>query len=217
MSDWIDLVGSYIIGGLVLLMIVGLNIFVSNSSTDNLYTNIAQASISTTSNIIHNDFYKIGYRIANKRIVLADSSRIKFYSDINNEGNIDSIYYYTGPVSQLTSTPNPNDKLLYRILNNSSELSSNAIVKFKLTYFDSLGAKIPYNLLTSQSILNSIRTIQVYVLVESSAPVDGVYQAAEWQERIIPRNLSSGITNFSDNDTTATNFVSDGDDGDSNN
>ena len=126
MSYWLDLIGSYIMGGTVILMIVGLNVYISNSATDNLYTNIAQSNITTTSEIIHNDFYKIGYKVSGNKIVIADSNQIKFYSDIDNNGTIDSIYYYTGTASQLTSTQNPNDKLLYRVFNNSSALSSTA-------------------------------------------------------------------------------------------
>lgn len=214
MSYWLDLIGSYIIGGTVILMIVGLNVYISNSAADNLYTNIAQSNITTTNEIIHNDFYKIGYKVPGDKIVIADSNQIKFYSDIDNNGTIDSIYYYTGEISQLTSTQNPNDKLLYRVFNNSSALSSNAVVDFKLIYFDSTGANISYTSLLNQSGRNNIRNIQVFIRVESPVPVDGVYQAAEWQEKIIARNTFPGITNNNNTNNGSQDYTSDDDDGD---
>ncbi|MCH8170038.1 MAG: hypothetical protein IIB07_02760 [Bacteroidetes bacterium] len=189
MAYWLDLIGSYIIAGTILLMIGRLNIYILNSSNEYLQSNMEQLKLSTSADIIDYDFYKIGYRITGDKIILADSDKIKFYTDIDNDGTGDSLYYYTGNISELSSTVNPKDKLLYRILNNETALSANAVTDFKLTYFDSLNAQISYSSLTNQSSRNDIRTIQIYLKVESAEPIDTVYQAVEWQKKITPKNL----------------------------
>ncbi len=189
MAYMLDLMGSYIVGAIVLLMIVGLDIYIPTSASEVVFNNMVQGNIGTAAEIINYDFYKIGYRTTGNSIVLADSDRIKFDTDISDDGNIDTVYYYPGSTSQLTSTPNPNDKPLYRQLNGDTPLSSIAITEFKLTYYDSLGAQLSYGSLNSQVQRNRIRTIKVYLRVESTEPVGKIYQAAEWDEKITPKNL----------------------------
>ena len=189
MAYWLDLLGSYIIAGAIILMVGRLNVYVLNSSNENLQANLEQLKLTASSEIIDYDFYKIGYKITGDKIVLADSDKIKFYSDINNDGTGDTLYYYYGDVSELLSTKNPSDKLLYRIFNNGTPFSSNIITDFKISYFDSLNTQISYASLSNQSSRNDIRTIQIYLKVESAEPVDTVYQAVEWQKKITPKNL----------------------------
>ncbi len=149
MAYWLDLIGSYIIAGTIILMIGRLNVYILNSSNENLQSNREQLNLSTSADIIDYDFYKIGYRITGDKIVIADSDKIKFYADIDNNGTGDTLYYYAGDLSELSSTKNPNDKLLYRILNNEIALSATAVTDFKLTYFDSLIAQIFYSFLVN--------------------------------------------------------------------
>jgi hypothetical protein len=189
MSYWLDMIGSYIIAATVILIVVSLNFYVSSSSCENTFSIIAQQNLSTTADIINNDFYKIGYRVSSNRITLADSTRIKFYADMDDNGTVDSLYYYSGTSSSLSGTPNPNDYLLYRIYNNQPATSSMVVTGFQLTYYDSLGNKIAYTNLTNQSYLNKIKSIEVYLRVESTDPIDGVYQGSEWLKKITPKNL----------------------------
>ncbi|PIW69806.1 MAG: hypothetical protein COW08_05195 [Ignavibacteriales bacterium CG12_big_fil_rev_8_21_14_0_65_30_8] len=189
MTYWLDLIGSYIIAGAIILMIGKLNIYILNSANESMSSNLRQLTVTTSADIINYDFYKIGYRITGDKIVEADEDKIKFYSDIDDNGAADTIYYYTGNVSELSSTPNPSDKLLYRILNNEAPLSSNAVTDFKLTYYDSSNTEISYGKLNSQNWRDYIKTIKIYLKVESPEPVDTAYQVVEWQKKITPKNL----------------------------
>ncbi len=188
MAYWLDMVGSYIIGAMVLLIIVRLDLYIVSESANVTYSNIAQGNLSTAIEIVNNDFYKIGYWTSGQSIQLADSNRIKFCADLYNNGVIDTIYYYTGSTSQLSSTPNPLDKPFYRVVNDSS-LSLIDVVDFNLVYYDSLGTVINYGSLSSQTHRNAIHSIKVYLKVESNSAVDSVYQGAEWEKRITPKNL----------------------------
>ena len=189
MAYWLDLVGSYIIGAMVMALVAMLNVFIGTSSNRVTFSNIEQGNLSATTDVINYDFYKIGYRVSGDAIVQADSNNIKFCSDLNNTGTVDTINYYTGDASQLASTKNPNDRLFYRVLNNETPLPSTKVTNFKLTYFDSIGTKIPYTDLSTQLNRNRIKCIEVYLKVESQEDVEGVYQGTEWQKKITPKNL----------------------------
>ncbi len=190
MSSWIDVVGSFITGAIIILILANLNIYISSSTANNLYTNVVQQNLITTAEVLQYDFYKIGYHANSNRIIKADSNSIKFYADINNSGKNDIIYYYLGSTAGLSGTKNPNDRVLYKSINNAAGKPEGNVTNFKLTYYDSLGNQLSYSKLQSASIRNNIRTINIYLKVESPDPIDGVYQAAEWERRIFPRNYN---------------------------
>jgi hypothetical protein len=100
---------------------------------------------------------------------------------------MDSINYYLGPTSELSSTPNPRDRLLYRVLNNESPLASNlGVTQFKMVYFDALGDTI-YPPIT---VAGSITSIEINLSVESVAAYDEKYSSAFWRQiRLVARNL----------------------------
>lgn len=188
MSSWIDVAGSFIIGGIIILIMANLNIYINTSSAENLYTNIVQDNMASTVNILEHDFYRMGYGINNGRIIEADSNSIKFISDLNNSGVYDTVAYSVGTTSDLSGTQNPNDKPLYRTLNNGSPKYTESVTNFDLSYYDSLGNKFNYASLNSSTIRSKIRIIKIYLKIESTEPVDGVYQSAEWERKIFPKN-----------------------------
>ena len=193
----LDIVGSIIVGGLILLILFRLN----SSATSNLYNEnseltVQQAMVSQVQ-VIESDFRKIGYckiwtKIPDptKAILLADSTRIKFLTDLDNDGAVDSLYYYLVPTSELPSTPNPKDRLLYRVVNAQTAKSSNiGITNFKLTYYDALDKKI-----TPLPVANTgqIHKIQIDLQVENSESVDSVYTTVFWRQvKLAARNLQN--------------------------
>ncbi len=161
-----------------------------NSSREINNANIAQLNIKEISEVLDFDLYKIGYRVSSSKILLADSTRLTFLSDIDNNGKIDTIKYELGSPSELPSTPNPNDRILYRILNNEPKKGSNlGVVDFKLVYFDSTKNILNYSLLSSQNNRDKIKAISYYIRVESVYPVEGYYPGAEIKRVIRPKNL----------------------------
>lgn len=189
MSYLLDIVGSFIIGSFVVLILLVLNLNIMSHTTENLNTNIAQRDLTTTVWIIEYDLFKIGYRVKGSKIEIADSTEIKFYSDFNNNETIDSIHYYLGDVSEFSSTPNPLDRPLYRKENDNSNSAQLSVVDFVLTYSDSIGNDIDYALLSSPAVRNTIRTIKVKLKIESDEPINGIYQVSQWEKKITPKNL----------------------------
>jgi len=125
-----------------------------------------------------------------KAILYADSNSIKFLTDVNNDGVVDSIYYYTGPTSELSNTPNKRDRLLYRVVNNNVPKSSNVgITKFTLKYYDALNNTINQSPVTLPALISSI---QIDIQFENSEAWDSVYTVAFWRQiKLTARNLSN--------------------------
>lgn len=188
----LDLLGSFLIGGMLLLNIVNMNANASTQSSLYSVTRISQKNLVASVQIIENDFRKMGYGVANptKSILIADTSRIKFLADIDRNGVMDTIDYYIGPTTELGGSPNPRDRFLYRVINGETPSSANlGIVRFRLDYYDQDLKKV--------SLLEAIKIVEIRVEVESPFPLFDestqlyTYPSAFWkQTRLTSRNLN---------------------------
>jgi len=168
MAYLLDILGSVVIAGMVVMILLTVNINTTASSSVILFTTIEQRKIMDVSELIQYDFYKLGYRIPDEKISVADSNEIKFYSDIDNNDVVDTIHYYVGETSDLSYTTNPNDKPLYRQRNwQDNLLSEIPVVDFNLSYFDSLGNTLDYSSLTNSAGRKLIKSIKIKITVET--------------------------------------------------
>jgi len=154
-STLLDILGSTIIGALLLLILFRINDTAMQNAFSHSGELMVQQALVEAVSVIEYDFRKMGYcenweSIANpsNAIIFADTSSISFLTDLPSVGNtkgdgiVDTLHYYTGPTSELSETDNPNDRLLYRVINSATPVGSNiGITKFHLTYFDSFGKK----------------------------------------------------------------------------
>jgi hypothetical protein len=193
-STILDILGSMIIGGILLNITLSLN----DAATEKTYNNSTELSLqenmATVAQMLETDFRKIGFCAdwnkfpdPSKAIVYADQSSIKYLTDLDSDTNMDSIRYYLGPTSELLSTPNPRDRMLYRVANNEAPLTSNlGVTQFRLVYFDALGDTIAPPI-TTPGLINSI---EINLSVESVAAYDTSYSSAFWRQiRLVARNL----------------------------
>jgi len=195
-STIIDILGSIIIGGILMTIAWRL----SDAATEKTYNNSGelalQQNLATVAQIIEWDFRKIGYCAdwnklpdPTKAILYADTSAIKFLTDVDADGNLDSIYYYLGPTSELLETENPRDKILYRVENDETPAPSNlGITRFYMVYFDALGDSIHLPVVN----YGLIASIEINVVVENVAAYDEKYSSAYWRQiRMVARNLKN--------------------------
>lgn len=204
-SSLIDILGSTIVGGLLLMILLRMN----DASVENNYLysgeRIVQQNLVEVVKLIEYDFRKIGYckdwtKINQAfAIISADSNQISFQTDIvnttaaNDYGDevVDTLRYYLGSTSELSATPNPNDRLLYRVINGEAPKGSNlGVTQFKLTYFDALGDTISP---LPASPPFGIATIQVDIAVENPAAYENNYSA---DRRAIWRQIKLAARNF---------------------
>lgn len=193
-STILDIIGSMIIGGILLTTTWRL----SDAATEKTYNGSGELSLQqnlvVTAQIIENDFRKIGFcedwnklPDPSKAIISADLNSIKFLTDTNLDGELDSIRYFLGPTSELSMTPNPRDRMLYRVVNNETPGGSNlGITQFFMIYYDALGDTIPLPI----TITGEIASVEINITVENVAAYDTSYSSAYWRQiRMIARNL----------------------------
>ncbi|RPH35755.1 hypothetical protein EHM92_05650 [bacterium] len=201
----IDLIGSIVVFGWLLLM----SLRVNTANQENMQTLngdlLVQEDLVAVTQLLEYDFRKIGFcKEPNnlvdptKAILLADTSRLKFLTDLDfgsgPDGVLDSVYYYLGDTTELSQTPNPRDRYLYRVVNGETPKGANlGITSFTMKYFDRSGVPIPTPVGVAE--LQKIQTIQITLSVENvyaAAIVETTnkqYSSAFWQQvRLSSRN-----------------------------
>lgn len=194
MNVLIDILGSSFIGGLILLIILKMNLFMSNASyySDNELR--MQQNAKTLAEIINYDFRKIGYKFDNTAIITADSQKIKFVCDLQKPGDpgfgkVDTVEYYVLGPSFAAGTSNPDDIVLVRVLNNKDSINgpSLGLVDLRFTYMDSLS--------TVTSDLAKIKYIKTELWIEPIEQVHNFITGNQdsvftyWEFTIHPRNI----------------------------
>jgi hypothetical protein len=182
-STLIDILGSSLIGGLILIILFRMN----DASVESHYLSsgefIIQSNLVAIVDLLEHDLRKIGYceqweKIPNpaEAIIEATDTSITFLTDVAiskqvqiGDGNVDVLRYWIGKPtdSEVAGTPNPKDRLLYRQVNSDPPMSANlGLTQFNLQYFDNFGNKI-----TSMPSVPplGIITMQIDITVESTA------------------------------------------------
>ena len=193
MAVMMDIVGSLVMLGMVILMIMGININMSQETYKGLTEFNLHAQSIQLSRIFEFDLYKMGYAVSKPGVIaIADTSRIKFYSNLFNiPGRRDSVEYNLGTV--VPSSTNPRDRALYRFENTSQVFINFSVTRFRLSYYNGndslLGAPV------TGSLRDSIKSVRVYLTLESPEPFDTSrtggpsYISTFYQKLIYPRNL----------------------------
>ncbi|MCP5061165.1 MAG: hypothetical protein GY936_01710 [Ignavibacteriae bacterium] len=190
MNTLLDIIGSTIIGTIIVMMIISFNYRTQDVSSELLRSNITQLNIIGVSEFIENDFYKIGYMHTGDDVfIIAKENEIKFYSDIDNDYSIDSVYYFYDSKSRIQSTQNPNDHPLYRKINEGNFQLFAQLTQFSITYFDSSNTEISFSDLLTETHRKRIKLIEISIRSESNDSVNVNYEATEWTKIICPKNL----------------------------
>jgi hypothetical protein len=195
-STILDILSSIIIAGFLLLMVTRLNGTLVESSYTASSDLTVQENLVALVRIIEEDFRKIGYckdpaKIPDpsKSILAADQHSITFLTDVDNNAAVDTLRYYVGTTAALTSTTNPRDMMLYRVINNQpSQGFSLGVTKFNFLYYDALADSLSFPIDNP----NAIYSMRLSVLLESPFAYDQNYSFAYWRQlRLAARNLKN--------------------------
>lgn len=178
----LDIFGSTIIAGLIMMLILKLNIYSFHSRYASDTELELQQNAKTLAEILSHDLRKIGYEVQGDKIIEADSNRLSFYSDINADGNVNKVTYYSGDPSEVTQTSNPYDRILYRIVDtDTSGGPSLGLTRLKFSYLDQSGA--------STNDLAEIEYVKVELFFGSREKIQDEYKFTYWEMTLNPRNL----------------------------
>lgn len=210
----LDLIGSTVVFSLLLL--IALRINVSNSENMQMYRGdvLVQENLVEIVKLLEMDFRRIGYcrdinAIPDPRTAIqyASDTAITFLTDFPvdttadgwlGDGTIDQLTYYVGSPTDagVVDTPNPNDRLLYRVENSDTPQGVNlGVTIFNLRYLDALKQPLSSPVTLPQQIQYMEITIKVENLTKMTnvvnvAAYDTNYQSAYWRQfRLVAKNL----------------------------
>ncbi|MDI6765584.1 MAG: hypothetical protein QME52_01980 [Bacteroidota bacterium] len=188
-----DVVCSVVVGGIILMMLFGFNGNVAESAASQTVKLVTQTNLTAFTDIMEYEFRKMGYRVGSNIIIFADSLNIRFRSDVDNNGVIDTIQYYLDK-NNPSGFENKNTRILYRKLNSGPLQRINlGITQFRITYQNIQGQPFTTYPVPTPSL---IRSLTVVLSVESTFPFKessmkylkynpGVY----WERTMKPKNL----------------------------
>ncbi|TSA19514.1 hypothetical protein D4R75_08960 [bacterium] len=182
-STIFDIIGSAIVAGMLLLTALRLN------AQANETTLVYNGSVRLQQNMValvewvEHDFRRIGYcknytkiPFPTQSIRVADSSNITFWTDDQSTGNLDSVRWYIGPTSEMSSTPNPRDRKIYRKINNTTPVGWNlGVTQFKLEYYNYAGTVLT----TPVAQPSAIYSMQISIVCESPFTFQEQYRATK--------------------------------------
>ncbi len=191
----LDLLGAALISGFLLVMVYHSNARMNETLFTTGNDLVVQEQLVNLVQIIEKDVRRIGYcknqmKIPDpsKAVISAGTNSFTFQTDVDDDGNVDTLSYYRGTVAEQTGTPNPRDMMLYRKLNQYQPLAMNiGLTRFDLKYFD-----------INDDSLNSpvadptqINNVEIAIQLESSVPYDTIYSYVAWRQmRMRTRNLT---------------------------
>jgi hypothetical protein len=184
-----DILGSMIIGGMILVMVLGFNANLMEGSGLQTFKTTVQGNMTTVTNILEYDFRKMGYSVPfpqDSAISYADTAKMTFKGDFDNNGSLETITYTYNPSTPAGGT-NPRTRVLYRSYNGGPAQPINVgLTKFRFTYFDSTGIAFGGNVVSKPSLIKSFKLL---MNMESRDPYGTSYAGVCWERTIKPSNL----------------------------
>lgn len=180
----LDLIASMAVRGAIVYIVLTMNISLNELLFEKAQYAIVKQNAATVGDVIRNDLRGLGFGVpfGTASFLVADTSRLKFIGDLDDDSAIDTVEFYLGPVSEMTSTPNPVDRILYRVRNSGTPSDiGHGLTKFYLEYYNINGS--------STSTLSDIRSFTIKMVVQGGAQINNYYPTSLWETYLFPSNL----------------------------
>ncbi|HLA99848.1 MAG TPA: hypothetical protein VJO14_00555 [Bacteroidota bacterium] len=191
----LDLLGAALIAGFLLVMVHHSGARMNETLFTTGNDLVVQEGLVSVVETLEKDIRRVGYcrdqiRIPDqsKAMIGADRSTVSFLTDVDSDGNVDTLSYYTGTTAGLSGTPNPRDMMLFREVNGKNSYGMNiGLTKFELKYYDVNGDSLK----TPVADPTLIHNMEISLQLENAYPYDTIYSFAAWRQmRLRTRNLS---------------------------
>lgn len=168
----LGIVGSTIIGGMLILSIITLNLRVSQHSGENTLYHTAKMQTDVLAEVMSFDLRQVGYKVDGPKITAADSAMFAFNTTNIIDGNPELIAWHF------------DSGFLSREVNGDEVTMSSGVTEFEFVYYDSTGAPT--------ITLNNIRQIKVSLITESAVRFGNrdTNPSSAWEAVFTPRNLN---------------------------
>jgi hypothetical protein len=189
MGVMIDIIGSTIIRGVIVLVILSLNVSLNNALTQKTVQAALKLKMLVPTQVLTDDMMLAGYNQGTTKVFpMARANETQFVADLNNDGTADIVHYYLG-----AAPAGSTHRVLYRQLNlgTSFELARD-VISLTFSYYSSLGSPI----IPGDNKLG-IKSISIKLKIESNIQaIEGIgtgntanYETAYWERTIFPQNM----------------------------
>ncbi|MEP0821962.1 MAG: hypothetical protein HRF44_03855 [Ignavibacterium sp.] len=189
MNTTFDYIGSVVVGGMIVVIVLTLNSNIVTSSFQRNLDLLSQESAVNLTSILETDLGRIGYFATSAPVLVAEREAIRFAGDVNDDGWPDVVAYRLGDSTEFRQTKNPFDRPLYRRVGSDSLNVASGLVSFGFTYLDSSGAVLPFDSLKYPLHRGRIRMIEVELRIEPTEPVDTTFIPVEIRRVLAPKNI----------------------------
>src|SRR5712692_265211 len=166
-----DIIGSFIVAGVILGVVFNMNATMGSMTFQNTLDVITQENAKSIADLVNYDFYKIGYGDSTTDpvpiIKFADTNAITFKADIDSNGTLDTVQYYTTPPYFVAGSQYKFEKLCRAVNSTNKDTMVLGIASFKLSYYDTFGVQINPPPLNTVSLLQRIESIKIQMLVKN--------------------------------------------------
>ncbi|MDZ7722111.1 MAG: hypothetical protein U5R06_04600 [candidate division KSB1 bacterium] len=131
----IDLIGSMIIGGLVMLMILGFTFWYMNTSRDMILDDSQREMVENIGEIIKTDINRMGFGVdsTTSKVLSVTSNSITFNADLDNIGYVNRVKYF------VRNAKNSNPHMVRQVTYQDKTREFSVPIKsFRIIAFDSL-------------------------------------------------------------------------------
>jgi len=190
MTAIMDVLVSFIIGGILLMIILTANDIAAENNTVYNGDMLVQEMLISTCQVLEGELRNMGFGVAETvtTIVEADSGAISFLTDLDRNGTVETVRYYIGPTSELHNTQNEGDRLLHRTVNAGTVSSIGAVTIFDLSFLTQQGDLLPRPVPLAR--LSEIHTVEVTIEVQNPyAPLNpmgdnpqALFSSSLWQQ-----------------------------------
>lgn len=176
----LGLITSFIVGGMLLLSMVALSSRISQNSGNTTLDFVAKSNVSTVSEMLQSDLRRIGFGVSGTAITSMSATQITFRTTFNTDSTLTITWQYF-PTDSVTTTENPNDRPLHRIVNGVTTDIPMVVTGFTLAYTDAAGSEtaIPAN----------VKNIRVSLTCASAFQYGDYYGLGYWEGIISPRAI----------------------------
>jgi hypothetical protein len=202
MSSLMDVLFSVVLGGMLILTIMNANDVALENSSLLVGDKMVQESAVSVSLYLDGEMRNMGFGVPDSQQVVlqADSTTLKYRVSLPPFDDIDTVMFYLGPVSELASTPNTQDRYLYRVENNGTPIPVAVLTYLRFRYIDRSDSLM--NIPVSHGQLGQVFKVEVTTEVQNSYALyrpqsqvqsgqpDALYSSFLWnQTRLAAQNI----------------------------
>lgn len=177
---------SFVVGALVLLQITGMNVFLSDQMHHASSERTSLEVAAGYAELLEHDLRRMGLGLEDPRgaIVAADSCSVSFWGNLDNDPFIERVSYVLGSEQTAADTSNPNDRVLFRVVDDEPITDvAMGVVGFELLFFNALGQPT--------QDWGTVRSVRYEIVVESPEPADDFDPVQSVTSGLVfPRNLT---------------------------